>query len=365
MGRARGGLLGRGDGGAGPAGQRVPQPGQRRDDRPASAAVQELEGGLDLGPHGAGGELAGRQVGAGLGRPQVVESSLTGRTEPDVDLVHPRDQHEGVHAGDRGQQGGGAVLVDHRVHAVPAAVLSQDGNPAAARGDHDGAGVEQDPDLVGLHDPPGSWARDDAVEHSGRGLRDCPAARRSDLGRRSRQLRPDRLGRGREGRVVAGHLGVGEDGDRPRGHPAAEEGAVDRHREEVPDPALRVRDGEPQGELRQALDLGLGGNQFAPAQDEAHLRPVAVGDQHPPAVDDEIGHLLGEGGGALLLAGDGTRLAVEDQGVAADRDQRGAVHRMFRTAAMDGMGAEVPAARRRGHPRPEGQGTTLLGTDEG
>ncbi|MGK5169181.1 hypothetical protein [Geodermatophilus sp. CPCC 205761] len=135
----------------------------------------------------------------------------------------------------------------------------------------------------------------------------------------------------------------------------------------MPDTALGVGDGEPQRELRQALDRGLGGHQFSPAQDEPHLRPVAVGDQHPPAVGDQVGHLLGERGGPLLLARNGTGFAVEDQGVSADGHQRGAAHRMsdLREWARQASPRTSPPARDVGDPRLAGQGVSTLGTEEG
>src|SRR3954469_10114051 len=89
----------------------------------------------------------------------------------------------------------------------------------------------------------------------------------------------------------------------------------------MPDAALGVRDGEPQRQLRQPLDGRVRRDQLAAAQDEADLRSVAVRDDDRPTADDQVGDLIGELRGALLLAWDRAGLAVQDQRVAADRYQ--------------------------------------------
>ena len=57
-------------------------------------------------------------------------------------------------------------------------------------------------------------------------------------------------------------------------------------------------------------------------QDEADLRAVAVGDHDAVARGDERGDVVGRFAGRLVLVGHGDFLAVEDEGIAADGDDR-------------------------------------------
>ena len=65
--------------------------------------------------------------------------------------------------------------------------------------------------------------------------------------------------------------------------------------------------------------MELVGGQLGAAQDEPHLRPVAVADRHVPAVLDEAA-MCARLAERRDLVRDGLVLRVLDQRVAADRD---------------------------------------------
>ena len=96
---------------------------------------------------------------------------------------------------------------------------------------------------------------------------------------------------------------MGDEHSSARGKTSPRHGIVDRHRDDVPDPTLRVRDGKPERELRQPFDGGMRGDELAAAKDEAHLGAVAMTHDHGPVRSNELGYLFGKHGRTLLLAG--------------------------------------------------------------
>ena len=109
------------------------------------------------------------------------------------------------------------------------------------------------------------------------------------------------------------------------------------------------------------------GDQLAAQQDEADLRAVAVRHDHAPAVGDQLGDVPRRLAGVLGLLGDRAALAVEDQRVPADRDDRRVRSAIMpppairRHAAAGGRGRAAPRrtpraarcdARRRSARRP-------------
>ena len=103
-----------------------------------------------------------------------------------------------------------------------------------------------------------------------------------------------------------------------RARPRRVEFVGERLDEHVADGALRVGHGVVHG---HRVHLGLG--QFRPAQDEADLRAVAVRDDEPPALLDQIDEMRDGTADGLVLLGDGVVLGVGDERVAAERDDRG------------------------------------------
>ncbi len=165
-------------------------------------------------------------------------------------------------------------------------------------------------------------ARDDAAEHAGPGLDDRPALLgHPPPGRVGGEQAADRLGRVSERGVVGVDLDVGQHRDGALRPVVRDERIVDGQAQQVPDAALRVGDGQPQRKLGQPFDGGVRGDQLAPAQDEADLRPVAVRHEHPPPGLDQLDDLPGECRRPLLLPAQRARLALVHQRVPADRDQ--------------------------------------------
>ncbi len=249
----------------------------------------------------------------------MVDPFLVGFSEIQSHLFHcgGDDQQIGVDLGR--QQCGGHVLVDDGSHTTQVAVLISDYRyPAAAHANHDDTGIHQLPDDVDLDDalrlrrghhpaPPASGVLDHRP----------PLILLSLLGLGLVEERPDRLGRVEHGRVVGSYFHLGDDG-RHR--------LVDTHLPEivdqvllecVADGTLGVRSSDVHRDLVQLMTGQLGA-----AHDEPHLRSVAVGDGHVPAVGDELGDVLIRLPRRFVLVLDGLMLFVLDQGVTADGDDR-------------------------------------------
>ena len=104
-----------------------------------------------------------------------------------------------------------------------------------------------------------------------------------------------------------------------RGQPAPGELVAQRLDEHVPDRALGVGDGVVH---RDRIHLVLG--ELGAAQDEAHLRPVAMGDNEFPALLDHVDQRRHRAADGLVLLRDRVVLGVGDQCVAAEGHDRGA-----------------------------------------
>ena len=123
--RSPGNLTGRpfeilhGDGGAGLSGDAGLGFLQQGDEGgTAGLALREFDGGLDLGQHGAGGELALRGILLGLRGRQMVQPFLVGLAVVDGDLFHGGEDDERVGVQLLSQQLGGKVLVDDGTGAL-------------------------------------------------------------------------------------------------------------------------------------------------------------------------------------------------------------------------------------------------------
>ena len=104
----------------------------------------------------------------------------------------------------------------------------------------------------------------------------------------------DRLGRVLESRVVGGHFCLADDRRRLPGHAEPAELVAEVLLQRIADRALAVRPADVQRDL-----VHLVGRKLGAAQDEAHLRAVAVADGHVPALLDH-----GDDVPACLLGGD-------------------------------------------------------------
>jgi hypothetical protein len=185
------------------------------DERLAAGRTHERDRGLDLGAHRALGELGEERFGVvGV---KYVDRRLAGAAEVAVDGVRRGQDHEPLGAERGGEEGGGAVLVDHGVDAAELAVSRDDRNSAAAAGDRERPGIEEGADRVELDDLARVRRRNDAAVAAARVGDDLPAAVALELLRlRLRIERPDRLRRLLEGGVVRVHAHVRDDaGDRP------------------------------------------------------------------------------------------------------------------------------------------------------
>jgi hypothetical protein len=128
-------------------------------------------------------------------------------------------------------------------------------------------------------------------------------------------MRPDRLGRIGEGRVVAVDQRLGDDGDGLAREAALAELVPEGFHEHVADRPLQVGAGIVHRHRRDLVDREL-----RATKDEAHLRAVAVGDDDDPARLDHVGDMRDGQRHPLELIGDRHVILVADEGIAADRD---------------------------------------------
>ena len=218
----------------------------------------------------------------------------------------------------RGQEARGEVLVHDGLDApVDAGLLLDDGNAAAAARDDHEAREEERPDGLGLHDAHGARRGNEPPVASAGVLDHHPAvAGAVALGFISRVAAADRLGRVLEGGVREIDDGLGQHARDAVGHAPAPQLADERVADDVADAAYGVGDAhverEPRGELRVARHLGA-------AEDEAHLGPVAVGQDDAPAVGHERADVGRRVARVHELLGDGPGLALVDQRIATHR----------------------------------------------
>ena len=155
------------DAGTGEAGHGLGGLVQGADDAGAAlAGAGELDGGADLGLHGALAELALVGQALGLVGGDVLELLLVGLAEVDGDVLDGGQQEQDVGVAVLGQQLAAQVLVDDGGNALVATlvlVVADDGDAAAAAGDDDELVVEQVEDGVGLDDLLGIGGSDDAA----------------------------------------------------------------------------------------------------------------------------------------------------------------------------------------------------------
>jgi hypothetical protein len=128
-------------------------------------------------------------------------------------------------------------------------------------------------------------------------------------------LRADRLAGIGERGIVAVDDHLRDHGDHLACEPPAPEFVVERALEHVADRALGVR--------IRIIHRHLGhlalGHARAP-QDEAHLRPVAVGQDYGPTRRHHVGHVMRGRRGGVELVRDRLVLLVDDQRVASHCD---------------------------------------------
>ena len=245
-----------------------------------------------------------------------------------------------------GQQRAGEVLVDDRLDAGEVAVgVAHDGDAAAAAGDDD----RRRPRAAR-----GS-SRSSTISTGRGGGHDAPPAAPGVLGHvpaqplgvlvrgRVVEERADGLGRVGERRVGRVDDGLRHDRHDPPVDAPAAQLVADRLEEHVADRALGVADGVVHRDRRH---LGL--RQLRAAQDEADLRPVAVGDDEPPALLHELDERAGDRAHRLVLVGDRLVLGVGDQRVAAQRDDGDRAHAAAASAPATASIAARKHCQRRG-----------------
>ena len=126
-------------------------------------------------------------------------------------------------------------------------------------------------------------------------------------------MRADRLGGIPERRVGGIDQRLRHHRHRLAVEPPPAELVAERLDEHVADRALQVGPGVVHRHRRDLVD-----REFGPAQDEAHLRAVAVGENHLPAGFDHLGYMARRERGLGELIGDREMVLVANEGVAAD-----------------------------------------------
>src|SRR5438093_6244699 len=238
------------------------------------APLQEFDDGLDLRAHAAGRELAVREVLLRLGDRHAIEELLGGLAEIQGDLGDVRRDYEVLPSDRLREDGCRVVLVNYGLDADEFAVLADDRNPTASRGNHDAsiAVPDEHADDVLLDDVHRPRGRHDSPPTPALVVRHLPAFRFLDEDLVVPQIiRTDRFRRIREGRIA----GVDEDlrhdaGDVPMDLSKGELVAKGL-REEVPDQRLALRAAHVEGHRRDQVPRLL-----VFQEDVADLRAVAV-----------------------------------------------------------------------------------------
>ena len=257
------------------------------------------------------------QVFLGLGQGHAVNPLLVWLAKVDRHLLHRSRDEQEIGFELLRQQAAGEILIDHRRRArILAFAHIHHRDAAAADRDHHHASVHQGIDRLKLDDLFGQR----------RSHHPPPAApgifhhRPAHLGLAAPGLRlihkaANRLAGLLEGRVGLVHQHLGDDGGNALLDAAAVQLVLQRLLQGVADGALAVGPAHIQRHLVHAFYLG--GNLRA-AQDEAHLRAVAVTDGHVPACLDHVCDVVGGFFCGLVLIFNRLTFLVFDQRVAAN-----------------------------------------------
>src|SRR6266511_1192359 len=120
----------------------------------ASAGVDEIGGGLDLGPHAAGAELFSGEQMVRLRQRQAADRFLVRRPIGAIDGIHIRQDQQYLRLDFPPEDRGDPVLVRDRINALETELgVAVHGRPAAPAGDHNVPGPRQITDHFALHDP--------------------------------------------------------------------------------------------------------------------------------------------------------------------------------------------------------------------
>ncbi len=115
--------------------------------------VQEFQAGNDFWQHASRREVALFHVARHLRHAHRLQRLLVGLAEVDAHFLHAGGDHQHVGVDLAGQQRGGEIFVDHRIHALVVALCgTHHRNAAAARANHHEAFLRQRLDGVGFDD---------------------------------------------------------------------------------------------------------------------------------------------------------------------------------------------------------------------
>jgi hypothetical protein len=283
----------------------------------AAAAADEIDQRGDLRPHAAAVELVLVVVALRFGEREPVDPALRGLVEVERHLLHARRQHQRIGAHAAGEKAGSEVLVDDRFDAAQVALLILNHrNASATAGDDHIARRGEVADRRGLDDRLRLRRGHDAAPSAPGILAHGPVVLRRELLRaRFVHVRADRLRWIEERRVVAIDDGLRYHCDCLPSHGAPMELVAQPLYEHVADRALDVG-----ARVIHRHRRNLVNRQLRAPQDEADLRPVAVGDHDVPSGLDHVGDVDRQRADHLVLVGDRLARAIADQSVAADRD---------------------------------------------
>src|SRR5262245_50748962 len=257
---------------------------ERGDDGGAASTLDEVDGGLDLGPHAPGREFAGGEEAPSLTHAETVEETLTGRPPADGHAVYPGEEHDPLGAELTGEHSGRQILLDDGFHALHSRRRFQDGDAAAAHGDRHDAGVDEGADQWGLHDANRARRWNHAAPAAATVLNDVPSV----VARVTLRLGllvegADGLGRQAEGRIALGDDDLADDRRDARGEAARGQQVAEDLLDRVTEAAFGFGDAEIERQSRHDRLRDL-----HPQQLLADLRPVAVGQHETVTSGDEI-----------------------------------------------------------------------------
>src|SRR6059036_802581 len=270
---------------------------ERRDRSPDASALDEIDGGLDLGPHASGRELAGGEEPARLADGEPVEETPLGRAPGDGHAVHAGEKQDPVRAELASEHPGGQVLLDDGLHALHPRGRFQDRDAAAAHGDRHHAGVHERANERRFHDTDRTWRGHHAAPAAPTVLDDVPSVVACVALRFGFLVEgTDRLGRHAEGRIVLGDDDLAHDRRDTRGEPARGEKVAEHLLDRVAEAAFglghaeierqrwhhRLRDLHPQELLADLGPVAVRQHEAVPGGHEIDERRQAHGERVEP-----------------------------------------------------------------------------------